>query len=73
MGVRPTKATNRRSDAMTDRKTPLKPTRRPRPEDVRGAAGRAREFAERLRAKYPNREFADSSEIVREDRDTRSS
>lgn len=56
---------------MTDRKTPLKPSRRPRPEDVSGATRRAREFADRLRAKYPNREFADSTEIVREDRDTR--
>ena len=72
MGVKPTKATDRRSNGMTDRKTPLKPTRRPRPEDVRGAAGRAREFADRLKAKYPGREFADSAEIVREDRDTRS-
>lgn len=57
---------------MTDKKTPLKPTRRPCPEDVRGAAGRARDFAGRLRAKYPGREFVDSAEIVREDRDTRS-
>jgi hypothetical protein len=57
---------------MTARKTPLKPDRRPRPEDVRGAADRAREFADRLRAKYPDREFADSAEIVRQDRDTRS-
>ncbi len=56
---------------MTDRKTPLKPNRKPHPEAVRGAAGRAREFAERLRVKYPGREFPDSSEIVREDRDTR--
>jgi hypothetical protein len=56
---------------MTDRKTPLKPSRRPRPEDVSGAARRAREFADRLRAKYPDREFADSTEIVREDRDNR--
>ncbi|MBA3390687.1 MAG: hypothetical protein H0U02_15260 [Rubrobacter sp.] len=56
---------------MTDRKTPLKPSRRPNPEDVSGATRRAREFAERLRAKYPDREFADSTEIVREDRDTR--
>lgn len=38
---------------MTDRKTPLKPSRRPRPEDIRGATRRAREFADRLRAKYP--------------------
>ena len=57
---------------MAAKKTPIKTTRRPRPEDVRGAAGRAREFADRLRAKYPGRRFADSSEIVREDRDARS-
>ena len=55
---------------MTDKKTPLKPSRRPLTGDVRGAAGRAREFAEKLRAKYPDREFPDSAEIVREDRDT---
>jgi hypothetical protein len=56
---------------MTNRKTPLKPSRRPRPEDIRGATRRAREFADQLRAKYPDREFADSTEIVREDRDNR--
>lgn len=56
---------------MTDRKTSLKPTHQPRPEDIRGATRRAREFADRLRAKYPGREFPDSAEIVREDRDTR--
>lgn len=56
---------------MTDRKTPLKPSRRPQPENLRGATRRAREFADRLRAKYPDREFPDSAEIVREDRDTR--
>jgi hypothetical protein len=72
MGVGSTRVANRRRRGMTDRKTPLKPTRRPRPEDVRGAAGRAREFADRIRAKYPGRRFADSAEIVREDRDTRS-
>lgn len=71
--MRPTtRIASRRRRKMTDRKMPIKPTRRPRPEDVRGAAGRAREFADRLRAKYPDRKFADSSEIVREDRDTRS-
>ena len=64
--------TDRRSSEMADRKTSMKPSRRPRPEDVRGAAGRAREFAERLRRKYPGREFPDSAEIVREDRDRRS-
>lgn len=56
---------------MTDRRTPLKPSRSPRPEDVRGAAGRAREYAERLRKKYPGREFPNSAAVVREDRDTR--
>ena len=56
---------------MSDKRTPLKPSRRPRTEDVRGAAGRAREFADRLRVKYPAREFADSAGIVREDRDVR--
>lgn len=57
---------------MTDRKTtPIKPSRRPRPEDVRGAVSRARGFAERLRGKYPGREFPDSADLVREDRDTR--
>lgn len=56
---------------MTDRKMPPKPSRRPRPEDVRGATGRAREYADRLRAKYPGREFPDSAEIVREDRERR--
>jgi len=72
MGVRHTRIASRRRMKMAAKKTPIKPTRRPRPEDVRGAAGRAREFADRLRAKYPGRRFADSSEIVREDRDTRS-
>jgi hypothetical protein len=72
MGVKSMRLTDRRRRKMTDRKTPLKPSRRPRSQDVRGAAGRAREFADRLRAKYPGREFPDSAEIVREDRDTRS-
>jgi len=71
MGLNPMRVTHRRRRTMTDKKTPLKPSRRPRPEDVRGAAGRAREFADRLRAKYPGREFPDSADIVREDRDTR--
>jgi hypothetical protein len=53
---------------MTDNKTPLQPSRRP--EDIRGTTQRAREFAERLRAKYPNREFQNSARIVCEDRDT---
>jgi hypothetical protein len=56
---------------MSGKKTPLKPSRRPRDRDIRGAASRAREFADRLRDKYPDREFSDSAEIVRQDRDSR--
>ena len=71
MGVKSMRLADQRRSKMTDRRTPIKPSRRPRSEDVRGAAGRARGFAERLRKKYPGREFPDSAEIVREDRDTR--
>lgn len=56
---------------MAEKKTRLEPSRRPRPENVKGAAARAREFAQRLQAKYPDRKFSDSAEIIREDRDTR--
>lgn len=56
---------------MAERKTPLKPTRSPRPEDVRDAVRRAEEIHDRLAAKYPGRVFPDSTAIVREDRDTR--
>lgn len=56
---------------MAERKTPLKPTRSPRPEDVRDAVRRAEEIHGRLAAKYPGRVFPDSTAIVREDRDTR--
>lgn len=56
---------------MTDRKTPLEPTRSPKPEDVRDAVRRAEEIAGKIRDKYPGRKFGDSTEIVREDRDTR--
>lgn len=56
---------------MNKRKTPLEPSRSPRPEDVRDAVDRARRSVARLRAKYPGRVFPDSTEIVREDRDTR--
>lgn len=57
---------------MTKLKTSLKPSRRPRPEDVRDAVSRAEEIAGKLRTKYPGRKFADSTEIVRADRDSRS-
>lgn len=56
---------------MTEKKMRIKPTRRPRSGDLKGAAKRAREFADQLRAKYPDREFSDSAQIIREDRDTR--
>lgn len=57
---------------MSKKKEPLKPTRSPRPEDIKGAGDRARRSAARLREKYPGRVFPDSTEIVREDRDSRS-
>ncbi len=56
---------------MTERRTKLKPSRRPRPEDYRDAVKRAEEIAGKLRAKYPGRKFSDSTEIVRADRDMR--
>lgn len=57
---------------MAEKKAPLKPTRSPRPEDVKGAGRRAREVADWIRARHPGRKFADSTELVREDRDSRS-
>ncbi len=54
---------------MTERKTRLKPSRRPRPQDYKGATQRAREFAARLASS--GRTFSDSTEIIRQDRDTR--
>lgn len=54
---------------MTGKRTKLKPSRRPRPEDYKGATRRAREFADRLAAS--GRTFSDSAEIIRQDRDTR--
>jgi hypothetical protein len=54
---------------MAPRKTKLKPSRRPRPEDYRGATRRAREIHDRLKAQGYS--FPDSTEIVRQDRDTR--
>lgn len=54
---------------MADRKTKLRPTRRPRPEDYRDAVRRAKEIHDGLaREGY---RFPDSTEIVRRDRDSR--
>ncbi len=55
---------------MTDRKAPLKPSRKPRPEDVRDAVRRAREIHDRLAAR--GYRFPDSTGIIRRDRDSRS-
>lgn len=54
---------------MTERKTKLKPSRRPKPEDYRGATRRAQEIHDCLKAQ--GYRFPDSTEIVRQDRDTR--
>lgn len=54
---------------MAERKAELKPSRRPRPEDYRGATRRAQEFHDRLKA--GGYRFSDSTEIVRRDRDAR--
>lgn len=54
---------------MTERKTKLKPSRRPRPGYYRGAANRAQEIHDRFKAK--GYRFSDSAEIIRQDRDTR--
>jgi hypothetical protein len=54
---------------VTQRKTKLKPSLRPRAEDFKGATRRAREFSDRLAAS--GRTFSDSTEIIRQDRDTR--
>ncbi len=54
---------------MAERKTKLRPTRKPKPEDYRGAVRRVEEIHDRLaREGY---RFSDSTEIVRRDRDTR--
>ncbi len=54
---------------MAEKDTKLKPSRRSRPEDYRGAANRAQEIHDRLKAEGYC--FSDSTEIVRQDRDTR--
>jgi hypothetical protein len=53
---------------VTERKTNLKPSRRRR-KDLDGFAERAQEIHDRLKAK--GYYFPDSTEIVRQDRDTR--
>jgi hypothetical protein len=52
---------------MAERKTKLKPSRRP--EDYRGATRRAQEVHDRLKAQ--GYRFPDSTEIIRRDSDTR--
>lgn len=54
---------------MTERKTKLKPSRRPRPEDYRGATRRAEDIHNRLKAEGYH--FSDSTAIIRRDCDTR--
>jgi len=53
---------------MAEKKTKLIPSRRPRPEDYRGATRRAQEVHDRLKAQ--GYRFPDSTETVRQDRDT---
>lgn len=53
---------------MADRKTKLKPSHRPKPKSYQGATSRAQEIHDRLKAK--GYRFSDSTEIVRQDRDT---
>ncbi len=55
---------------MTERKTRLKPSS-PRSKDLRGVTRRAREFGDKLTAAKPGRNFSDSAEIIRADRDSR--
>ncbi len=57
---------------MAERKTRLRPTRKPSSEDIREAVRRADEVADWIRARHPGRKFADSTGLVREDRDSRS-
>lgn len=53
---------------MTERKAKLTPSRRRR-KDLKGFADRAQEIHDRLKAQ--GYRFPDSTEIVRQDRDTR--
>jgi hypothetical protein len=55
-------------ERVTERKIRLKPSRRPRPEDYRGATRRAQEIHDRLKAQ--GYRFSDSTQIIRRDRDT---
>jgi hypothetical protein len=54
---------------MAERKTKLNPSRRPKPEDYRGATRRAQKVHDRL--KTQGYRLPDSTEIIRRDRDTR--
>lgn len=54
---------------MAERKIRLKPSRSPKPEDYQGATRRAQEIHDRLKAQ--GYRFPDSTEIARQDRDTR--
>jgi hypothetical protein len=54
---------------MAERKAKLKPSRRPKPGDYRGATRRAQKVHDRLKA--GGYKFSDSTEIVRRDRDAR--
>ncbi len=56
-------------DRVTEREIKLKPSRRPRPEDYRGATRHAQEIHDRLKAQ--GYRFSDSTQIIRQDRDTR--
>lgn len=54
---------------MIQRKTKLEPRRKPRPEGYRGATRRAQELHDRLKAQ--GHRFSYSTQIIRQDRDTR--
>ncbi len=54
---------------MVKRKTPLEPSRKVRPEDLKGATRKAREFADRLAT--GGRTFPNSTEVIQADRDFR--
>lgn len=59
---------------MTDKKIPTKPSRRPRTGPVPGTSGGggwAREFANRLRAKYPGRKFTADGKPLKSLKDAR--
>lgn len=51
---------------MTEKRTKLKPSRKPSPEDYHGATHRAQEVHDRLKAQ--GYRVSDSTEIIRADR-----